>query len=360
MIVAAEKLYGPYQWGRYDVLILPAAFPFGGMENPMLTFATPTILAGDKSLVSLIAHELAHSWSGNLVTNETWDDFWLNEGFTVYFEYRIMEELYGKEVSEMLAALSIQDLYQTLDELESVDTHLKLNLKDRNPDDGMNDIAYNKGYWLLRTIEERVGRQKMDAFLNAYFSKNAFKVMNTEQFLALAKQELLDPGNYRYISPEKWIYEPGIPENAYPIVSEKIVETDQWINRCNLNGSEVSALPWSTWSYQQQYRFLTQWKCPDAKALLNFNAQFKVSTTGNSEILFAWLMLCIQKAVWDDQNESVMRHFLSTVGRRKFISPLYKNMVKMGEGDRAKKYFENYQFTYHSVTRNTVKEYFQP
>ena len=260
----------------------------------------------------------------------------------------------------MLAALSIQDLYQTLDELESVDTHLKLNLKDRNPDDGMNDIAYNKGYWLLRTIEERVGRQKMDAFLNAYFSKNAFKVMNTEQFLALAKQELLDPGNYRYISPEKWIYEPGIPENAYPIVSEKIVETDQWINRCNLNGSEVSALPWSTWSYQQQYRFLTKWKCPDAKALLNFNAQFKVSTTGNSEILFAWLMLCIQKAVWDDQNESVMRHFLSTVGRRKFISPLYKNMVKMGEGDRAKKYFDNYQFTYHSVTRNTVKEYFQP
>jgi aminopeptidase N len=159
MIVAAEKLYGPYQWDRYDVLILPAAFPFGGMENPMLTFATPTILAGDKSLVSLIAHELAHSWSGNLVTNETWDDFWLNEGFTVYFEFRIMEELYGKEVSEMLAALSIQDLYQTMEELDPIDTHLKLQLTNRNPDDGMTDVAYNKGYWLLRTIEESVGIQ---------------------------------------------------------------------------------------------------------------------------------------------------------------------------------------------------------
>ena len=104
MVVAAEELYGPYRWGRYDVIVLPPSFPFGGMENPMLTFATPTIIAGDGSLTALIAHELAHSWSGNLVTNATWDDFWLNEGFTVYFEKRICEKVYGKDYSQMLAA----------------------------------------------------------------------------------------------------------------------------------------------------------------------------------------------------------------------------------------------------------------
>ena len=113
----AEKLYGPYVWGRYDLLILPPAFPFGGMENPCLTFATPTIIAGDKSLVALVAHELAHSWSGNLVTNSTWDDFWLNEGFTVYFEQRIMEAVYGRERSEMLAQLSRQELDATIKEI---------------------------------------------------------------------------------------------------------------------------------------------------------------------------------------------------------------------------------------------------
>jgi len=357
MVVAAERLYGPYQWDRYDVLILPAAFPFGGMENPMLTFATPTILAGDKSLVSLIAHELAHSWSGNLVTNETWDDFWLNEGFTVYFEFRIMEELYGKEVSEMLAALSIQDLYQTMEELAPVDTHLKLHLKDRNPDDGMNDVAYNKGYWLLRTIEERVGRPKMDAFLKNYFTHHAFGVMNTERFLALAKKDLMDPGNYRFIAPEAWIYQPGVPENAYPIVSQKILETDDWIARCNANDEGMKQLPWKEWSYQQQYRFLTNWQCPSADKLNEFNQRFGVSKTGNSEILFAWLMMCIQMSVWDDANEQVMSHFLGSVGRRKFIAPLYKAMIKALQRDRALGYFNRYQQTYHAVTRNTIVEH---
>src|SRR5687767_10970181 len=146
MVEAAEKLYGPYRWGRYDILVLPPSFPFGGMENPLLTFATPTILAGDRSLVSLVAHELAHSWSGNLVTNANWNDFWLNEGFTVYFERRIMEAIEGKDYADMLEVLGYQDLERTLEELKDKpnDTKLKLDLKDRDPDDGMNQIAYEK------------------------------------------------------------------------------------------------------------------------------------------------------------------------------------------------------------------------
>ena len=167
MVAAAEALYGPYRWGRYDVLVLPPSFPFGGMENPMLTFATPTILAGDRSLTSLIAHELAHSWSGNLVTNATWNDFWLNEGFTVYFELRIMEALYGPERMAMLEVLGRRELVDEIAGLGagSKDTHLRLSLAGRNPDDGMTAVAYDKGAALLRLIEQAVGRAKFDAWL---------------------------------------------------------------------------------------------------------------------------------------------------------------------------------------------------
>lgn len=171
MISAAEALYGEYRWDRYDVIFLPSSFPFGGMENPRLTFATPTILAGDRSLVALIAHELAHSWSGNLVTNATWDDFWLNEGFTVYFEQRIMEAIYGREYSEMLAKLSLDGLLAEIKELEARDTWLKLDLRGRNPDDGMTSIAYDKGYFFLRMLEEKVGRQKIRSIFEILFQK---------------------------------------------------------------------------------------------------------------------------------------------------------------------------------------------
>ncbi|MDX1583960.1 MAG: M1 family aminopeptidase/hydrolase, partial [Thermoanaerobaculia bacterium] len=194
MIEAAEALYGEYRWGRYDVLILPPSFPFGGMENPRLTFATPTIIAGDRSLVSLIAHELAHSWSGNLVTNATWDDFWLNEGFTNYFTSRIMEAVYGREYAEMLALLSMQDLQEEIEELgpESPDTYLKLDLEGRDPDEGMTDIAYEKGYFFLRLLEETFGREVFDDFLRRYFDRFAFHSMTTEGFVQYLEEELIE------------------------------------------------------------------------------------------------------------------------------------------------------------------------
>lgn len=177
MVTTAESLYGPYRWGRYDVLVLPPGFPLGGMENPRLTFSTPTIIAGDRSLVSLIAHELAHSWSGNLVTNATWEDFWLNEGFTVYFECRIMEAMMGADYADMLWELGYQDMEGTVNSIgkESKDTWLKLDLATRHPDDGLTDIAYEKGAHFLRLIEERTGRAKMDTFLRHYFDTHAFK-----------------------------------------------------------------------------------------------------------------------------------------------------------------------------------------
>ena len=218
MIAAAEALYGPYRWGRYDLLVLPPSFPFGGMENPRLTFATPTIIAGDRSLVSLVAHELAHSWSGNLVTNATWNDFWLNEGFTTYFEMRIMEAVYGREHSEMLAALAHQDLADAVAEAgaTSPDTHLRLNLAGRNPDEGVTSIPYDKGYFFLRLIEETVGREAWDAFLRGYFDTFAFQSMDTDGFLAYLREKLLAgrPGVEEKLQIAAWVDGPGIPANC--------------------------------------------------------------------------------------------------------------------------------------------------
>jgi aminopeptidase N len=179
MIESAEKLFGPYRWEQYDLVVLPYSFPFGGMENPRLTFANPTLLAGDRSLVSVVAHELAHSWSGNLVTNATWNDFWLNEGFTVYIENRIMEDIFGKEIADMLALIEFQELKQEMKEISEgknpEDTQLKLELEGRSPDDGMTSIAYVKGAFFLKTLEQKVGRKRMDVFLQNYFKDFAFQ-----------------------------------------------------------------------------------------------------------------------------------------------------------------------------------------
>ena len=186
MIAAAEGLFGPYRWGRYDVLVLPPSFPFGGMENPRLTFATPTILAGDKSLVALVAHELAHSWSGNLVTNATWRDFWLNEGFTVYLEHRIMEEVYGLERARMeQRARRWTRLKDEMAELATRDQVLHIDLAGRHPDDGFSQVPYDKGALFLRRLEQVFGRERFDRFLRGWFDEHAFESVTTAEFRGL-------------------------------------------------------------------------------------------------------------------------------------------------------------------------------
>ncbi len=189
MVEATEKIYGKYRWGRYDLLVLPPSFPFGGMENPMLTFATPTILAGDKSLVSLVAHELAHSWSGNLVTNATWRDFWLNEGFTTYLERRIIEAVYGEPRREMEATLGRSSLEEELAGMDERDQILHVDLNGRDPDDGFTGIPYEKGALFLRHLEETVGREKFDIFVRGYFDSHAFQSITTETFIRLSAKK---------------------------------------------------------------------------------------------------------------------------------------------------------------------------
>ena len=223
MVVAAEKLFGPYRWGRYDVIVLPPSFPFGGMENPNLTFLTPTVLAGDRSLTSLLAHELGHSWSGNLVTNATWDDVWLNEGFTTYVEHRIGEEVFGIEEAKMQTILSRKGLEMAMQDFgkDSPDTRLKVNSSGKNPDDAISDIPYEKGCAFLQTIEAVVGREKFDAFLTGYFKAHAFQSITTEDFVDYFNKNLIngDKALANKIKLDDWIYKPGIPSNIITPIS---------------------------------------------------------------------------------------------------------------------------------------------
>lgn len=358
MIAGAESLYGAYAWERYDVLVLPPSFPFGGMENPRITFATPTILAGDRSLTSLIAHELAHSWSGNLVTNATWNDFWLNEGFTVYFEHRIMEKLYGKDYSEMLAALSYADLQATITELTNggmaEDTKLKLNLTNRNPDDGVTDIAYNKGYFFLRSIEEQFGRDKFDAFLNDYFKDQAFKVMTTEEFIPYIRNYYQSKFKILLTDTlfDKWIFAVGLPEDCPKPQSLAFEKVDQALNSW-LTTSELASNITQQWTTHEWLHFLNNLPAGlSEQQMLRLDQLGKFTESGNAEILCAWLVQAVRYNY--EPAYAKLESFLVNTGRRKFLSPIYQELLTSEAGkQRAKAIYEKARPNYHFVATNT-------
>ncbi|HEV2148916.1 MAG TPA: M1 family metallopeptidase [Longimicrobiaceae bacterium] len=359
MVTVAESLYGPYRWGRYDLLVLPPSFPFGGMENPRLTFATPTILAGDRSLVSLVAHELAHSWSGNLVTNATWNDFWLNEGFTTYFENRIMEALYGKERAAMLANLGWQELQEEVKSLggeSAADTRLHIELAGRDPDAGMTEIAYEKGATFLRTIEEAVGRERWDAYLRGYFDRHAFRPMTTERFLEDLRTHLIrgDAALEQRIGIQEWVYGTGIPENAVVRQSDAFARVEAEARRF-ASGTPAAQLRTEGWTTQEWQRFmgaLPQRLTP--AQLADLDRTFRLSQQGNSEILFAWL----QTAVRNRYQPAVpaLERFLTSQGRRKFVRPLFASLMEQGEWGQtlARRIYQQARPLYHPVTSGSV------
>jgi len=355
MVAAAEKLYGPYRWGRYDILVLPPSFPYGGMENPTLTFATPTVLAGDRSLVSLVAHELAHSWSGNLVTNTTWNDFWLNEGFTTYIESRIMEELRGKNYADMLRLLGRQDLEEAVKTAgpTSPDTRLHIDLTDRDPDAGMGDVAYEKGAAFLQTVESVVGRERLDKFLRDYFDHFQFQPMSSDRMLAYMKQTLLTPEEAQKVNVQAWIYEPGIPSNAPAITSTAFDAVQKQVDAWK-GGASASSLTTNGWSTQEWLHFLRA--LPDtipAQRLEDLDKSFKLSSSGNSEIQFAWLKIVIANRY--EPAFGALEHFLTSQGRRKFVAPLYADLAAKDWGKPiAMRIYARARPTYHSVSVGTI------
>ncbi|MCR9174104.1 MAG: M1 family metallopeptidase [bacterium] len=365
MMHAAENLYGDYQWDQYDIVLLPYSFPFGGMENPRLTFANPTLLAGDQSLVSVIAHELAHSWSGNLVTNATWNDFWLNEGFTVYFENRIMEELYGKEIADILALIEFQDLTVALEDMKSgehpEDTHLKLELDHRSPDEGMTDIPYVKGAYFLRTLEEKVGRAKMDAFLEKYFNEFAFNTITTADFEAYLTEHLLKPNNIDFNTKE-WIYGDGLPDNCIQITSKRL---DDMIDMAQaFNEGKQSKI--KAFLRKERGDFITQeWQTfirnldhnLDTELMLKLDETFKFSTEANPAIQSDWFKLSVRTGY--TKARPAMKAYLTKIGRRWFIESIYQCLVdskREGDYEFAQEVFEEAKSNYHFVSRSTIKE----
>lgn len=359
MVHTAENLYGPYRWGRYDVLVLPPGFPIGGMENPRLTFCTPTILAGDRSLTSLIAHELAHSWSGNLVTNATWSDFWLNEGFTDYFERRIMEAMMGKSYSDMLWELGYQDLVAEVAAIgkDSKDTWLKLNLEGRSADDSFTSIAYEKGAHFLKLIETVVGREKFDSFLKTYFDTHAFKTMHTTQFLEYLDTNLIkgDTSLSNKIDIQAWVYGPGIPANCPRAGQERFQKVDE-ARAQFLKATPPAQLATQSWSTQEWLHFLRKMPQPlSLEQMQQLDGAFHFTQTGNSEIADQWFVMAI--AVNYKAAYPAMEQFLRYVGRGKFLQPLYGEMMKTPANQQmAKALYAKYHENYHPIAQEALKK----
>jgi aminopeptidase N len=359
MIEAAENLYGSYLWDDYDVVILPYSFPFGGMENPRLTFATPTLIAGDRSLVSVIAHELAHSWSGNLVTNASWNDIWLNEGFTVYFENRIMENLFGEEIANMLFLVELQELEETIekmiDEGMAEDTQLKLSLECRNPDDGLTDVAYVKGAWFLKTLEEEVGRKNFDEFITNYFASNKFKSLTSEEFLAYLEDNLLGKLNISF-NHEEWVYGTGIPDNAVEISSPRFEKIQDLANNI-VNGQEIpNDLKLADHITQEWIAFIRKFNRQlDHDKIKVLDEQIGFARSGNAELMTEWFLLNIESGY--KENYDLMEKFLIKVGRRKFLKPLYSALSNTEENKAwAIEVYKKARPGYHAVSFNTIDE----
>lgn len=318
MIGAAEALFGPYDWDRFDVLTMPPSFPYGGMENPRLTFLTPTVIAGDRSLVNVLAHELAHSWTGNLVTNANAEHFWLNEGFTVYAERRILEALHGREVAELHAALGRRALDRAIEEHASQPglTRLRTQLAGIDPDEAYSQIPYEKGYLLLRALEEAVGREAFDRWLRDYLRTFRFGAITTDDVLAHLEREL--PGALAKVGAARWIDGEGVPDDAPRAHSARLAAIEAL-------GGAPPADP-SGWSATEWQLYLESVGRPAARELCaELDRRFELSRSGNHEILVAWLELALRSGY----HEVVPRteQVLAAVGRMKYLRPLYRALA---------------------------------
>ena len=358
MVNAAEKLFGPYRWDRYDVIVLPPSFPFGGMENPNLTFLTPTVLVGDRSLTSLLAHELGHSWSGNLVTNASWDETWLNEGFTTYVEHRIGEEVFGPDEAKMQDVLSRKVLQNNLVELgkDSPDTRLKIDLSGKNPDEGLSDIPYEKGYALLQTIEAEVGRKQFDTFLTNYFNDHAFQSINTEAFVNYFNKNLIkgDKGLANKIKLDDWIYKPGIPSNIITPVSEDFNAIDAIQKTWRKTG--IKGLSQKIKSTNEKQHFIDY--LPNdltVEEMAFIDKEFNFTNGGNFVVRRQWFIIAIQHQY--RVAYPAIENFLISYSRTYSLTPLYKEMIKTPEGKVwAKQIYAKAKPGYHATSVEALEK----
>ncbi|MEX0900092.1 MAG: M1 family metallopeptidase [Gammaproteobacteria bacterium] len=351
MTEVAETLYGPYRWDRYDLLILPPSFPFGGMENPRLSFITPTVIAGDRSLVALIAHELAHSWSGNLVSNATWRDLWLNEGFTTYVTIRIMEAVYGEARARMEAALDYQSLAAEMEELSPEAQVLAIDLSGEHADDVFTDVPYAKGMFFLMWLEREFGRETFDAFLRGYFDHFAFQSITTAQFEEYLYEHLLEahPETVTREQVHVWIHEPGMPDTFVPPESDAFSRIDG-VRGAWLAGEVVAAdIDTDAWTVHEWLHFLDGLPRELSVAQLDaLDGAFDLTQSENNMIARSWLQLAVRNR-YDPAYER-LEAFLMGIGRNLLIAPLYKALMETGQAEFARRVYEAAKPSYHPIT----------
>ncbi|WP_375757789.1 M1 family metallopeptidase [Corallococcus exercitus] len=349
MLKAAESLFGPYDWERFDLLLMPPSFPYGGMENPRLTFLTPTLIAGDKSLVNVVAHELAHSWTGNLVTNASAEHFWLNEGFTVFAERRILEALAGPEVAALHAALGRRSLDEAMHHFRAHPqlTALRTHLSGVDPDEAFSQIPYEKGYLLLRALEDAVGRPAFDGFLRRYLAKYRFQALTTEEFVRFTESEL--PGALAKVDADAYLNRPGVPESAPRPASARLEALEK------LRGKVPSQADTKDWTPTEWQLFLESMPADTAKDVFReLDAKYALTASRNSEVLVAWLVAALRAGF--DAPLGRAEEFLGEVGRMKYLKPLYSVLASSRDHRKvARAAFEKHGARYHPIARQGVE-----
>ncbi|MBX2811516.1 MAG: M1 family metallopeptidase [Myxococcales bacterium] len=364
MLEVTETIFGPYAWDRYDILILPPSFPFGGMENPRLSFITPTIIAKDKSLVSLIAHELAHSWSGNLVTNASWNDLWLNEGFTTYLTYRIMELVYGKERWAMERVLGQQSLMSNRKSLAPSALSLVLKLDGHDPDDAFNEVPYEQGALFLFDLERQLGRPIFDNFLHQYFKHYRFKSLSSAEFFVYVQDTLGKkyPAKIDLQRVKKWLYSHQLPSDLPLVRSEAFTRIDatrnQFINQA-ISSEQLITIT-ASWTVHEWLHFLNNMPAQlNLSHLKTLDQYFHLSETTNNEIAHSWLLLAIRHQF--SPAFSRLKSYLLTIGRRKLIKPLYQELMGYPEGKKmAQEIYLEARPGYHYITQRTLDAIVRP
>ena len=358
LIDAGIELFGDYRWGRYDMIVLPPAFPYGGMENPVMTFLTPTFIAGDRSNNGLIAHELAHSWSGNLTTYASWRDGWLNEGVTSYIESRITEAVYGEDRAEQEYALSYASLEEAVAEAGAEDPTTAMRTPEgTSPFDTIGPAIYDKGTVFLRTVENAVGREAFDAWLTQWFDNHAFQPVTSEMMLADMREKLIagDAELEEQLMLDEWVYGTGIPDNAWQPDPAAFAAVDGASEEYGTNGTLPARRDWDGWTAAEQRRFLENLDddLSDTQ-LAALNDTLGLAESGNNEVLFLWLEAALRNEY--DPAVPQAEDFLARVGRNKFVAPLFSALWNTGDWGRpiAERVYRRTRGSYHSYTRGNV------
>ena len=361
MLETAEAMFGPYQWGRYDLLILPPSFPFGGMENPRLSFLTPSLLAGDRSLVSVVAHELAHSWSGNLVTNATWRDGWLNEGWTSYLEHRLMQVIYSEDRADEENLLNYRELLLNFETINPAMQALAPTLEHGDPDDFQGIIHYHKGNLFLQYLENAFGRDVFDAFIGEYFRDFAFGTITSEQFLDYLDENLLSayPGRINREHAQQWLYAPGLPDYALIPTSRNLDTAAEMAALWSSRKIDIADVPSAGWSPQAMRHFINSLDDDLSTERLNeLDAALGLSDTSNAEIGRTWFIQVAQRQ-HRPAYEKLEQH-LRRYGRTRLVRPVYVALAQNGSDlELAKEIFAELRAIYHPLTNISIESAFR-